>query len=71
MVDIIKTLNMIFKIWETKISKFYGEHRKAHNPIYNDDTIYSPSVDVFKTDTVEPVLMDDKDWFKVDVLTCA
>ncbi|MBR1453104.1 MAG: TIGR02452 family protein [Lachnospiraceae bacterium] len=53
------------------LHKFYGEHRKAHNPIYNDDIIYSPSVDVFKTDTVEPVLMDDKDWFKVDVLTCA
>ncbi|MBR1454530.1 MAG: TIGR02452 family protein [Lachnospiraceae bacterium] len=53
------------------LQKFYGEHRKAHNPIYNDDIIYSPFVDVFKTDTVEPVLMDEKDWFKVDVLTCA
>lgn len=53
------------------LQKFYGKHRKAHNPIYNDDIIYSPSIDVFKTDTVEPKLMDEKDWFKVDVLTCA
>ena len=53
------------------LDKFYGEHRKAHNPIYNDDIIYSPGVDVFKTDTREPELMEEKDWFKVDVITCA
>ena len=53
------------------LDKFYGEHRKAHNPIYNDDIIYSPSVDVFKTDKVLPELMDEKDWFKVNVITCA
>ncbi len=53
------------------LDKFYGEHRKAHNPIYNDDIIYSSSVDVFKTDKVLPELMDEKDWFKVNVITCA
>ena len=53
------------------LQKFYGEHRKAHNPIYNDDIIYSPCVDVFKTDTKEPEIMNEKDWYKVDILTCA
>ena len=56
---------------EEYLDKFYGSHRKAHDPIYNDDIIYSPGVDVIKTDTVEPKLMDEKDWFKVNVLTCA
>ena len=53
------------------LQKFYGEHRKAHNPIYNDDIIYSPCVDVFKTDTKEPEIMNENDWYKVDILTCA
>ena len=56
---------------EEYLNKFYGEHRKAHNPIYNDDIIYSPGVDVFKTDTKEPKIMNEKDWYKVDILTCA
>lgn len=56
---------------EEYLNKFYGEHRKAHNPIYNDDIIYSPGVDVFKTDTKEPEIMNEKDWYKVDILTCA
>lgn len=53
------------------LDKFFGEHRKANNPIYNDDIIYSPGVDVIKTDTVEPKLMDENDWFKVNILSCA
>ena len=53
------------------MDKFYGRHRKARNPIYNDDIIYSPGVDVIKSDTVDPKLMDEKDWYKVNVLTCA
>lgn len=53
------------------MDKFYGRHRKACNPIYNDDIIYSPDVDVIKTDTVDPKLMDENDWFKINVLTCA
>lgn len=56
---------------EEYLDKFYGAHRKAHNPIYNDDIIYSPGVDVFKTDTKEPEIMNEKDWYKVDILTCA
>ena len=56
---------------DENLGKFYNAHKKAHNPIYNDDIIYSPNVDVFKTDTVEPKLMNENDWYKVNVITCA
>ena len=63
---------------------FYGPHRALHNPIdspvlsatfnkslYNDDCIYTPNITVFKTDTQEPMLLPEKDWYQVDVITCA
>ncbi len=50
---------------------FYGPHRDTHDPIHNDDIIYTPSVTVFKTDTTDPKLMSEKDWYEVDVITCA
>ena len=48
---------------ETKISGRFNE--------YNDDCIYTPEVVVFKTDTCEPALMHPKDWWKVNIITCA
>lgn len=50
---------------------FYNPHKAAHNPMYNGDIIYTPNVIVFKTDTVSPKLMEEKDWYGVDVITCA
>lgn len=50
---------------------FYQPHRDAHDPIHNDDIIYTPSVTVFKTDTAMPKLMPESDWYDVDVITCA
>ena len=50
---------------------FYYPHRNAKNPINNADIIYTPDVTVFKTDTNTPKLMDEKDWYDVDVITCA
>jgi len=52
-------------------SGFYGPHREAHNPIHNDDSIYTPGVTVFKTDTADPTLMLENEWYEVDVITCA
>lgn len=52
-------------------STFYNPHRNTHNPIHNDDIIFTPGIKVFKTDTNEPKLMDEKDWYDVDVITCA
>lgn len=33
---------------------FYGPHRASHDPLHNDDVIYTPGVIVFKTDTTYP-----------------
>ena len=55
------------KMWEG----FYRPHRNAHNPIHNDDIIYTPNVTVFKTDTAYPKLMQEKEWYEVNVITCA
>lgn len=50
---------------------FYKLHRRAKNPIHNDDIILTPDVTVFKTDTAEPELMAESEWYDVDVITCA
>jgi uncharacterized protein (TIGR02452 family) len=50
---------------------FYSPHRKEHNPLHNDDIIFTPNVTVFKTDTANPKLMPENDWYDVDVITCA
>lgn len=55
------------EMWEG----FYGPHRATHDPIHNDDIIYTPNVTVFKTDTSYPELMPRSDWYDVDVITCA
>lgn len=55
------------EMWNT----FYGPHRKANNPLGNDDLIYTPEVMVFKSDTEVPVLRDQDEWFTCSVITCA
>ena len=51
--------------------KFYRPHKQLDTSLYNDDCIYTPDVYVIKTDVDFPEAMDPKDWYKVDVLTCA
>ena len=46
---------------------FYTPHRKAKNPLHNDDIIYTKEVVVIKDDDLQPL---DKT-FTVDVITCA
>ncbi len=50
---------------------FYTPHRNAHDPLHNDDIIYTPGITVFKSDTASPSLMPDDEWYDVDVITCA
>ena len=50
---------------------FYTPHRKAKDPLHNDDIIYTPGITVFKADTAKPELMPESDWYNVDVITCA
>ncbi len=51
--------------------KFYKPHCSFGNDLANDDIIYTPKVLVFKTDTDEPKLRPESEWFYADVLTCA
>ena len=46
-------------------------HRRAQDPVHNDDCIYTPEVTVMKTDTSSPELMQPADWYSVNVITCA
>lgn len=46
---------------------FYTPHRMEHNPIRNDDCIYTPDVVVIK----KPMLMPENEWYKVNMITCA
>lgn len=56
---------------KTMWHQFYQPHRKAGDPLYNDDLLYTPGVVVFKTDTSAPERMEEKDWYQVDIITCA
>ena len=51
--------------------EFYKPHRKAANPLYNNDCIYTPNVCVFKSDTNFPEPLPRDEWWKVNILTCA
>lgn len=55
----------------TIFSDFYLYHRSLHNFYYTDRIIYTQGVTVFKDDSDIPKLMPEKEWFKVDVITCA
>ncbi|MCQ2250429.1 MAG: TIGR02452 family protein [Bacteroidales bacterium] len=50
---------------------FYEPHRRARNPLNNDDIIYSPEIVIIKTDEEYPERMEMDDWCVVDVITCA
>ena len=55
---------------------FYEYHQRLFiegilNTMGNDDLIYSPNIVVFKTDESAPKMMEQKDWYKVDIITSA
>ena len=50
---------------------FYAPHRKAADPLYNNDCIYTPNVCVFKSDINFPEPLTKEDWWDVNILTCA
>ena len=50
---------------------FYLHHRTKTDYDFSDRLIYSPGITVFKDDSPVPQLMDEADWFRVDVITCA
>ena len=44
---------------------FYMPHRQAHNPIHNDDIIFTPGIKVFKPDTSMPEKMQEKESIQI------
>ena len=52
-------------------NRFYAPHRRAHDPLHNDDCIYTPGIVVFKSDMDYPQLLTEGKWYSVNVLTCA
>lgn len=61
---------------------FYEKHRQQYmqgkiDYMGNDDLIYTPQVFVFKKEirrkdgVIVPTMMERKDWFNVDIITCA
>ena len=74
---ICRCSTLYFNISEPDIVKgFHNRHRQLlktekMDTTYNDDCIYTPGVVVFKSDTDSPELLDETDWYQVDVITCA
>lgn len=50
---------------------YYRFHRRRHDHIYTDACIYAPGVMVVKSDVEEPKRLPSREWFSVDVITCA
>lgn len=54
------------------IKEFYGPHKDGHySVLYNNDIIYTPDVVVFKDDDENMFIKPMREWYKVDVITCA
>lgn len=50
---------------------YYDKNRAENDFRATNAIIYTPDVTVLKTDTDYPKLMPKKEWYKVDVITCA
>ena len=53
------------------LDNFYQRNSDASNPLNNDDIIYTKDIIICKTDTDHPTRLQEKDFVKVDVITCA
>ena len=51
--------------------QFYLPHRNGLSSLHNADLVYTPRVTVFKDDSPKNKLLDEKDWYHVDVISCA
>ena len=70
----------LYPCLQAMYGQFYKKHqdeygRKEINEMGSDDLIYTPDVVVFKTDERTdpqiPRMMEQGEWYKVDVITCA
>ena len=52
-------------------NNYYSKNRARYTPLANDRVVVTPDIVVFKSDDDYPTIVEEKDFFKVDVLTCA
>ena len=52
-------------------NQYYQKNRDGYDNLHTDDCIYSPGIIICKTDDDYPERMEEKDWVRVDVITCA
>lgn len=52
-------------------NEYYEYHRNLNNRFYTDRLIYTKNVTVFKDDSPIPQMLPEKEWFDLDVITCA
>ncbi len=68
---------LFFSLNEPRIVNLFHNRHKSQlkagtlDATYNDDCIYTPGVMVFKSDTDSPETMPERDWYEVDIITCA
>lgn len=69
-------ISTLYPCLYAKKNEYYEKHKKEFDSgtidkMGTDDLIYIPDVVVFKTDESVPVLMDEDDWFKTDIIVSA
>ena len=50
---------------------YYKFHMDRHDPLYTDRCIYTPGIQIIKSDTDHPERLERPDFVSVDVITCA
>ena len=67
-----RSSNLYCCLREEKVFEdYYLYHRKMDHYLSTDRLIYSKDITVFKNDNRIPALMSARNWFQVDVITCA
>lgn len=62
--------------WWDNYDRFYQRHIDQYHHweidfFWNDDILYLPDITVFKSDEDIPLILDEKNWYKVDVIVSA
>ena len=52
-------------------TKYYEPNKEKDDPLYSDALVYTPNIKVIKNDEDYSTRLDKKDYFDVDVITCA
>lgn len=66
-----RSSNLYLCLTASPFPDYYGYHASMDDPFYSDRLLYTQGVTVFKNDDEIPKLLPEKEWFQVDVITCA